>query len=292
MHGIAGMGKSELLAAFADRARESGTTVLALDCRTIEPTERGFLGAVGFDDVDSLAKGLAHPAVLALDHYEVFRLMDTWLRQVLVPALPDGVSLVMSGRERPVAGWFALEGFQTLPLGPLEDADAIALLEHGGVPASEAPRLNRIARGHPLALTLATAGVSERPELALEDAALSRVVEELSRLYLEDVDDELRRALEAASVVRRVTESVLAAMLEEDDAGKPLRRLLDLPIVEASRDGLVVHEAVRDRSPPSSAARIRIATAPTAARPGARSAPRRGRREPPSSGATPPTCST
>ena len=31
------------------------------------------------------------PAVLTLDHYEVFRLMDTWLRQVLVPALPDGV---------------------------------------------------------------------------------------------------------------------------------------------------------------------------------------------------------
>jgi hypothetical protein len=247
LHGIAGIGKSELLTAFADRAREGGATVLALDCRMVEPTERGFLDAAGIDDAESLANRLDRPGVLTLDHYEVFRLMDTWLRQVLVPALPEGVSLVISGRERPVAGWFALEGFRTLPLGPLEDADAEALLEHGGVSPDEAQRLNRIARGHPLALTLASAGVSEHPELALEDAALTRVVEELSRLYLEDVDDELaRRALEAACVVRRATEPVLAAMLEEDDGAEALRRLLDLPFVDASRDGLVVHEAVRD----------------------------------------------
>jgi hypothetical protein len=248
LHGIAGIGKSELLAAFAERARAAGTTVLALDCRTVEPTERGFRRAAGeVEDVEALADHLqGGPAVLTLDHYELFRLMDTWLRQVLVPALPDGASLVMSGRERPVAGWFALEGFRTLPLGLLEDADAISLLEHAGASPEEAPRLNRVARGHPLALTLASAGVSEHPEVALEDAALSRVVEELSRLYLEDVEDELRHALEAASIVRRATEPVLAAMLEEEDGAEPLRRLLDLPFVEASRDGLVVHEAVRD----------------------------------------------
>jgi Transcriptional regulatory protein, C terminal len=249
LHGLAGIGKSELLAAFGERARAAGTTVRALDCRTVEPTERGFLSAAGeFEDVDALGDSLqGAPAVLTLDHYELFRLMDTWLRQVLVPALPHGTSLVISGRERPVSGWFALEGFRTLPLGPLEDADAISLLEHGGVSPEEASRLNRVARGHPLALTLASAGVSEHPELALEDAALTRVVEELSRLYLEDVEDELaRHALEAASIVRRATEPVLAAMLEEEDGAEPLRRLLDLPFVETSRDGLVVHEAVRD----------------------------------------------
>ena len=248
LHGIAGIGKSELLSTFAKEARAAGSTVLALDCRSVEPTERGFLGAAGdFDSVEALADHLrGGSAVLALDHYEVFRLMDTWLRQVLVPALPDGTSLVISGRERPVAGWFALEGFRSIPLGTLEGEDAIALLAHHGVAWTEAPRLNRIARGHPLALMLSSAGAAEHPELALEDAALTRVVDELSRIYLEDVEDELaRRALEAASVVRRATESLLAAMLEEDGA-EALRRLLDLPIVDASRDGLVVHEAVRD----------------------------------------------
>jgi AAA ATPase domain len=247
VHGVAGMGKSELLAEFGRRARKDGATVVALDCRMVEPTERGFLTAVGFDDVESFAASLDRATVLILDHYEVFRLMDTWLRQVLVPALPDGTRLVISGRERPVAGWFGLEGFQTLPLGPLEKEDAIAMLEHGGVAWTEAPRLNRIARGHPLALTLASAGAAEHPELGLEDAALTRVVDELSRLFLEDVEDELaRRALEAVSVVRRATEPVLSAMLEQEDGAEALRRLLDLPFVDAGRDGLVVHEAVRD----------------------------------------------
>ena len=54
-----------------------------------------------------------------------------------------------------------------------------------------------------------------------------------------------RRALQAASVVRRVTEPLLAAILEEEDGGEALRLLRDLPFVDVGRDGLVVHEAVR-----------------------------------------------
>jgi hypothetical protein len=251
LHGIAGMGKSAVLRAFAERADEVGAVVVGLDCRTVEPTERGLLRALGgHDDVEGLVghlRGRAPPVALALDHYEVFRLMDTWLRQVLVPALPPGVSLVLAGRERPVAGWFALDGFRSIPLRPLEQADALSLLERLGAQASDAARLNRIARGHPLALVLASAGVSEHPELGLEDAALTRVVAELTRLYLQDVEDVgSRRALEAASVVRRVTEPVLAAMLDEPDGGDALSVLLDAPFVDAGRDGLVVHEAVRD----------------------------------------------
>jgi uncharacterized protein (DUF934 family) len=251
LHGIPGIGKSDLLAAFLGRVGQSGATVVHLDCRTVEPTERGFLEAAGgFDDVEALARDLEQhdlPLVVALDHYEVFRLMDTWLRQVLVPALPQGASLLLAGRERPLAGWFAVEDFHTMPLAPLDEPDALALLEGRGVPPSEAPRLNQIARGHPLALTLVSAGVSEHPELALEDAAMTRVVDELSRRYLGDVEDPLaRRALEAASVVRRATEPLLAAMLDHADGQDAVRGLLDLPFVDAGRDGLVVHEAVRD----------------------------------------------
>src|ERR1044071_7490939 len=43
VHGIAGIGKSTLLGSFATSARTSGVTVVGLDCRSIEPTERGFL---------------------------------------------------------------------------------------------------------------------------------------------------------------------------------------------------------------------------------------------------------
>ena len=98
--------------------------------------------------------------------------------------------------------------------------------------------MNRIARGHPLALVLASAGVAKNPRLGLEDAAMSRVVEELTRLYFEDVEDPLtRRAMEAASVVRRVTEPLLDAMLDGEGA-LALHRLLALPFVVPGRDGI------------------------------------------------------
>src|SRR5215470_87025 len=47
VHGIAGVGKSMLLQAAAVDARARGTRVVALDGRTFEPTERGFLSSLG-----------------------------------------------------------------------------------------------------------------------------------------------------------------------------------------------------------------------------------------------------
>jgi predicted alpha/beta-fold hydrolase len=41
VHGLAGVGKSTLVQAFANEARDRGATVLHLDCRAIEPSERG-----------------------------------------------------------------------------------------------------------------------------------------------------------------------------------------------------------------------------------------------------------
>jgi Transcriptional regulatory protein, C terminal len=251
LHGIAGIGKSALVHTFVEHAQQTDATILELDCRAIEPTVRGFREAVvgGGDDqalVEHFEK-LAGPVVVVLDHYELFRLMDTWLRQVLLPQLSKDVTLLIAGRERPVAGWFPMAGFRSLPLGPLHDSEARTLLKRLGVADRDFVRLNHIARGHPLALILASAGITEHPDLALEDAAVTGVVAELTRLYLADIEDPAsRQSLEAASVVRRVTEPLLASMLERSDVGDIMLKLLDLPFVEARRDGLVVHEAVRD----------------------------------------------
>src|ERR1700742_3988901 len=46
VHGIAGTGKSALLAVFAEDARARGAVVVSLDCGSVEPTERGFLAAL------------------------------------------------------------------------------------------------------------------------------------------------------------------------------------------------------------------------------------------------------
>lgn len=50
VHGMAGVGKSALLQAFAARARARGAVVVNLDCREIEPTERGFPGGIAACD--------------------------------------------------------------------------------------------------------------------------------------------------------------------------------------------------------------------------------------------------
>src|SRR5262245_16586652 len=92
VHGIAGVGKTALLRAFANDARARGADVLVLDCRAIEPTERGFRAALGD----------AMPDVLVLDTYERLRLLDAWLRRDFAPALPERTRLVLAGRDAPV----------------------------------------------------------------------------------------------------------------------------------------------------------------------------------------------
>ena len=123
IHGIGGIGKSILLKAFAEEARKRGATVVCLDCRSIEPTEKGFLhrldAAIGGDNItpedaaDRLGQ-LGERVVLALDTYEVFRLMDTWLRQVFVPALGNNVRVFLFGREPPVSSWLVAPSWQGL----------------------------------------------------------------------------------------------------------------------------------------------------------------------------------
>lgn len=85
VHGIAGIGKSALAEAFAVEARACGATVLRLDGRSIEPTERGFLAALegktGGDvgtaeDVAARLSRLGDRVILIVDTYEVLRILD------------------------------------------------------------------------------------------------------------------------------------------------------------------------------------------------------------------------
>ena len=259
VHGVAGIGKSTLLDAFAARAAAQGATVIGLDSRTLEPTERGLLAALGgalgvrTSSLEPIARRLGAveaPVVLMLDHYEHLRLLDTWVRQNLVPALPSDVLVVTASREPPVAAWLSsadLSGLvELLPLGPLDAEAAVSLMEQLGVPGRQAASLNRITRGHPLAIRLAARTALERPGLGIEDVAAHRVIDELSRLYLADVPDPLtRRVLEAAAVVRRVTATLIASMLPDLSPDDALERLRSLPFVEVRRDGLIIHEAVQ-----------------------------------------------
>jgi len=259
VHGVGGIGKSSLLERFLQQARRAGATTVRLDCRAIEPTERGFVRelnaavggeAISVEQVANRLGSLSESVVLALDGFEVFRLLDTWLRQEFAPALSDNVRLVLCGREPPVAAWRVSPGWQGLvcpvALGPLSERDAVDLLLDSGVEEAATRRITRMAHGHPLALKLAASAVAEQHGAVLEDAGLQQVLEELTRMYLADVEDPLtRRALEAASVVRRTTVSLLGAMLPDAAPQDSYERLRGLPFVESVRDGLQLHEVVQ-----------------------------------------------
>ena len=257
VHGIAGIGKSALVEAFAVEAREAGATLLHLDCRSIEPTERGFLAALAemtgsraatvVDAAERLG-GLGKRVVLILDTYELFRILDPWLRQAFVPALTDNVRVVLSGRESPMTGWPSSMGefFRGVALENLTRADAEALLERAGVDHGDAERIYGIARGHPLSLRLAASALVERPGVRLEAVTVHAIVEELTDLYLGVLDARTRLALDAASVVRRTTLSLLAAMLPDSAPQDAFDRLRVLPFVELGDDGLVLHDTVRE----------------------------------------------
>jgi hypothetical protein len=259
LHGIAGIGKSRLLGAFVQVARAKGATVVRLDCRSIEPTEAGLLnelaiasgGVIG--SAEEIAARLGHvgtKVIVALDTYEVFRLMDTWLRQAFLPILPDNVKFILCGREAPVTAWLSDPGwhglFKSIRLESLERCDATELLSRAGLAGADAKYLAGICHGHPLALTLA-ASVRHTERIALTSGMAQRVVEEFSRLFLADVTDpQTRRALEAASVVRRVTLPILSAMLPDASPQDAQERIRALPFVQPDRDGLHIHDAVRE----------------------------------------------
>ena len=259
IHGVAGIGKSSLLAAFAVAAREGGAMVLQLDCRALEPTDRGVLSALGaalgqrsprLESVSTRLGRFSGRVIIVLDHYEVLRLVDTWLRQTFVPQLPDNVRIVVAGREPPVAAWLIAPDLAgsvaSMPLAPLEPKDAVDLFTSLGVGRARAERLDRIVHGHPLAIRLAASAAADRPDLGIEDVAAHAVLDQLTRLFLADVPDPItRETLEAMSVMRRTTTSLLAAVLPDVPPQDAFDRLRTLPFVETRQDGLGLHDAVQ-----------------------------------------------
>ncbi|GGK72192.1 winged helix-turn-helix domain-containing protein [Amphritea balenae] len=258
--GIPGIGKSTLLEMYTDQAREQGAIVIRLDCRTIEPTPKGLLKQL--DEATGLCASNPEQicdrfadfdtrVVLAFDNYEVFRLMDTWLRQTFIPALPNNARVLLFSRERPGTGWYTTAGwhdlFKTLDLGPLSDDDAENLLNRLGVTPSGMNKIIQQTRGHPLALQLAASACRGRQQLVLTDPSLQYVLETLTRMFLEDVSEPLTRlALEATSVSRRITLPMLRALFPNQVPQDIFERLATLPFAELRSDGLVLHDVVRE----------------------------------------------
>ena len=260
VHGIGGIGKTTLLDALAQRLVADGCRVLRFSGHELEPTPEGVLDALAealeLDDpvIATVLAGLERAArervVIAFDEYDGLRLIDAWLRDTLAPQLPGRVHVLAIGRSRPVAAWSTTPGWdalsRALELGPLADDDALKLASDAQVPAELQRPVCALAAGHPLALKLAAAALAARPELPLAEIESRHVIAELVQRFLADLRDPGERAaVEAASVVRRVTRPLLARLLGEADARESFDALRALPFVETGASGLVLHQSVR-----------------------------------------------
>jgi DNA-binding CsgD family transcriptional regulator len=260
VHGPGGIGKSRLIEAARD-ALAPGVRFIALDCREIEPTPRGFLAAVGAAagleeaaaGVEEVAAGLragGRRTVLALDTYETCLLLDSWVRRTFVPSLPDTVLTVLAGRTPPHPAWLTTPGWQDLfrdvELRALPPPDAERMLLARGLDPDQAGSVNRFARGHPLALELAAAAMRDRPELMIDLGPPLKVVHQLTQAFMSGLPAETVEAAEAGSTVRRITEPILRALLERPSAREEYDDLRELPFADSTPDGVVIHDVVRE----------------------------------------------
>lgn len=260
VHGPGGVGKSRLVRALAEVVGPT-TFCVSLDCARIEPTARGFLRALAHavdqdqpdPDASTLAELLgdrAQRTLLVLDVYETFGLMDAWLRTTFLPQLPETVMTVIAGRNAPSPAWLTTAGweglFREIELRGLPPDDAHRMLVRRGLSDDEAHRVAGFAQGHPLALELAAAALRADPDMEIRSGPPPRVVEQLSAAFLAELPADVSEAAEAASTVRRITHPMLDALLGGGADPTLLGGLRDLPFVEATPDGLVFHDLVRD----------------------------------------------
>jgi hypothetical protein len=259
IHGIPGIGKTHLLNALAATIERKGVFVLRIDARWCEPCAAGLcraickeIGASESEDPAAVATILSESAkrtLLVLDSYESFRLLDSWLRQVFLPSVGDGVRTVLSSREPPRPAWRiapAWRGlFDSMLLEPFSPEVALEYLSSEGVTESNARELNRVARGHPLALSLGLGLHSAGGQVRGITATRQEVLEHMAALFLEDADSETTQVVQAACLIRTATAPLLAAMLPHVPTDQALDRLRGLPFVSIGPHGLLVHEAVR-----------------------------------------------
>lgn len=140
----------------------------------------------------------------------------------------------------------------------MKDADVRALLAKRGIGADTAEAISDWTHGHPLAVELGVEAWRRQPALDPRPGAPGDVVEELFAVLLDDLEEEERVVVEAASVLRRITRPGLAAVLPRDgDVEAAWTLLRRLPFTAVTPAGLELHgiaqsvisEAVELRDP-------------------------------------------
>lgn len=214
LHAMAGAGKSALLRQYGHDAARAGRTVVEVDGSRFA-TPKALSAAVGNID------GLPDP-VLLVDDVDRCEGLEPWLRGCLLPSLSEDAIVVLAGRRAPEPAWTADPGWaglaRTYRLPPLEEYESVRLLDGLHVPRPAQAVLVAFAAGHPLALRVAAADASARPQPTAGTAGAwtptrSTTSFLVGRLAGEVTTVSHRKALAVAAAAGVVTEGLLRAEL-------------------------------------------------------------------------------
>jgi hypothetical protein len=244
VHGPGGIGKSTLLREVARRARTRGRSPRLVDARELAPVPGVLEQALEGVDADTL------PLVM-FDTYERMTAAGGYLRQRLLPSLPERSLVILASRAAPEPEWFQ-GGWERLTveyeLKPLLAEDAMRLLHECGVHDERlAAQLYEWSGGSPLALTLAAdavrGGGSWNPDRMEDQPELVRgLIRHLTATELAGANLDV---LAVAALARTTTPQLLEAVLPGVDAAQADAWLRGRSFAEPSTGGVMLHDIVR-----------------------------------------------
>lgn len=198
-------------------------------------------------------------AAVIFDTYEEMEGLDDWVCQILVPALPDKLKIVVLGRNalpKINFDWSELnEKLLDMELDELPEADAKAYLVHFGLHTSNAlDRVYKFTGGYPLLLVLVRylaheAGgwdkIGELDNLSDRDQIATQL---LQRILREERVAEVQAFLEKGVIARWFNPEIISLLLEMnlEDARKIYDKLSRHSFVERHEYGLKFHDKIRE----------------------------------------------
>ncbi len=245
VHGIGGIGKTELLRAFARRARERGWRVRRLDARELPSSPGALRAALGGSEEQG------ERIVTLLDSFDQLYLDDQSFWTEVLPELPRRTRLVLAGRNRLSAAWsldtIGVGRLRLLELGELSPDDARLYLRRRNISGDVADSVVAAAGGFPLALALAADAAKER---RLENSADLETDHRLAESLLQRVLDRPpsrahHRALMLSAVVAETTEDMVACIVDGNRAGELFRWLGSRSYIRRDRQRVAPHESIR-----------------------------------------------
>jgi hypothetical protein len=255
--GPGGIGKTTLLQEYVMLCEQAGVPTIYLDARSIDPTPETFSDAlrrmVGAAAARTFSDVISEYArfVILIDTYETLTGLDGWLREHFLPALPGNTLVVLAGRDPLTPAWRADPGWQSLTrsiaLRNLEPEESKRYLARRAVPPEQHQAVLSFTYGHPLALSLVADVFAQRQDVHFQPEQVPDVVKTLLGQFVQKVPGPAHRAaLEVCALLRVTTESLLAEMLQIEDAHELFNWLHSLSFMDTGLEGLFPHDLARE----------------------------------------------